>query len=96
MLGEEGAELLDLWREFEAMETNDARVAKAMDGFQPVLSYFTVGRRYRDIPVSKEKLLSKKKIIDEVAPRLYERIVRWTEEKPALYPTEEELRGGER
>lgn len=96
LLGEDGAELLALWREFEAMETNDARVAKAMDGFQPVLSYFTVGRRYRDISVSKEQLLSKKKIIEEVAPRLYERIVRWTEEKPALYPTEEELRGGER
>lgn len=94
LLGDRGDHLLRLWREFEAMETNDARVAKAMDGFQPVLSYLAVGRRYRDIPVSKEQLLSKKKIIREVAPRLYQRIVEWTEEYPTLYPSEKTIQGG--
>lgn len=96
ILGACGEDLLSLWQEYEKMETNDARVAKAMDGFQPVLSYFTVERRYKDIPVSKEQLLAKKKVIEDVAPRLYAKIIQWTEEKPRLYPSEENVSGGER
>lgn len=40
----QGAELLALWREFEAARSEDARFAKALDRFQPLLvNSFTEG-----------------------------------------------------
>lgn len=35
--GEQGAELLGLWREFELAESNDAKFAKALDRVQPLI-----------------------------------------------------------
>jgi len=53
-------ELIELWREFEAAESNDAQFAKALDRFQPLLiNIFTGGGTWTDRGVSYEQVLER-------------------------------------
>lgn len=71
--GEQGASFLALWREFEAAETADARFAKALDRFQPLLvNVFTGGGTWTENGVSMEQVMSRYgPTIRAGAPRLW-------------------------
>ncbi|MDO5715350.1 MAG: HD domain-containing protein [Tissierellia bacterium] len=69
----QGEEFKNLWYEFEKMETKEARFAKALDHFQPIMNYYQVGKIYTDHePVSIEKVIEKKAWIQEISPLLWE------------------------
>ena len=54
--------LIALWLEFESGETNEAKFAKAMDRFEPILQNASNnGGTWREYKVSKEKVLDKTK-----------------------------------
>lgn len=58
--GAEGAALLDLWREFEAAQTPDARFAKALDRLQPMLQNLeTDGGTWPDFDVTEQQVLDR-------------------------------------
>ena len=61
MLPEEQAtELIAIWLEFEEGETNEAKFAKAMDRFEPIMQNASNnGGTWREYNVSKEKVLDK-------------------------------------
>jgi putative hydrolases of HD superfamily len=65
-------ELLALWQEFEARETPEARFAKAMDRFMPLLhNYFTQGTTWREYDVSLEQVLDLNRCINESSSTLW-------------------------
>lgn len=56
----QGDELLALWQEFEHAETEDAKFAKALDRFQPLLiNIFTGGGTWTENGVSLEQVFSR-------------------------------------
>ena len=61
MLPEDQAtEMVDLWLEFETGETNEAKFAKAMDRFEPILQNASNnGGTWREYNVPKEKVIEK-------------------------------------
>lgn len=57
---QQGNEFLALWREFEGAETEDAKFAKALDRFQPLLvNVFTHGGTWTEKGVSLEQVFSR-------------------------------------
>lgn len=77
--GSQGDEFLALWREFEQAESDDARFAKALDRFQPLLiNVFTGGGTWTENSVSREQVLARYgPVIQRGAPRLWEVCERW-------------------
>lgn len=75
----QGDEFLALWQEFELAETADARFAKALDRFQPLLiNIFTGGGTWTDNNVSREQVLARYgPAIKTGAPRLWEVCESW-------------------
>jgi putative hydrolase of HD superfamily len=69
----QGRELLALWQEFERAETEDAKFAKALDRFQPLLvNVFTGGGTWTENGVSLEQVLSRYgPVIKRGAPLLW-------------------------
>lgn len=58
--GEQGLKLLELWREFELAESNDARFAKALDRVQPLLvNVHTRGGTWSDNDVTLEQVIER-------------------------------------
>jgi putative hydrolases of HD superfamily len=58
--GEQGENLRILWEEFEAGKTNDARFAKAIDRFQPLLAnVFTNGGTWAENQVSQDQVFNR-------------------------------------
>ncbi len=72
-------EFLDLWQEFEDAKTEDAKFAKALDRFQPLLvNIFTHGGTWTESGVSLEQVLSRYgPTIKSGAPQLWEVCERW-------------------
>jgi putative hydrolase of HD superfamily len=77
----QGEELLALWREFEASQSEDACFAKALDRFQPLLiNVFTGGGTWTDHGVSLEQVRARYgPAIRRGAPRLWEQCEAWIE-----------------
>jgi putative hydrolases of HD superfamily len=77
----QGAELLELWREFEAARSEDACFAKALDRFQPLLvNIFTEGGTWKENKVSLEQVQSRYgPVIRRGAPRLWALCEDWIE-----------------
>ncbi|MBB1624133.1 HD family hydrolase [Achromobacter sp. UMC71] len=75
----QGDEFLALWREFERAETEDAKFAKALDRFQPLLiNVFTGGGTWTESGVSMEQVLSRYgAVIQRGAPALWAVCERW-------------------
>tara|TARA_R110002073_G_scaffold128999_3_gene275125 strand:- start:86002 stop:86574 length:573 start_codon:yes stop_codon:yes gene_type:complete len=58
----QATELITLWLEFEEGETNEAKFAKAMDRFEPILQNVSNnGGTWREYNVPKEKVVDKTK-----------------------------------
>ena len=64
-------EYLDLWREFEAQASDEARFAAAIDGLQPLLNHLLTGNT-RDGVVAIDQVYEKKAFIKDHAPHLWE------------------------
>ncbi|CUJ64815.1 HD domain-containing protein [Achromobacter dolens] len=75
----QGEEFLALWREFEQAESEDARFAKALDRFQPLLiNVFTGGGTWAENGVSREQVLARYgPVIQRGAPQLWDVCERW-------------------
>ncbi len=63
---EQAKEFIEIWKEFEEGETNDAKFAKAMDRFEPLLQNTSNnGGTWSEFNVKYESVYSKKKLIKE-------------------------------
>jgi len=70
---EQAQEIFELWREFEELETPEARFAACMDRFQPLLlNYNTNGHTWQKPGVTYEKVLKRIGLLEENAPVLWE------------------------
>lgn len=64
--------IMSLWKEFDALETDDSLFANAMDRFQPFLSnVMTSGHTWKIGKVTKEKILSRMDPIRIATPSLW-------------------------
>src|SRR2546430_2109734 len=64
---DQGKELRDLWEEFEACRTPDARFAAALDRFMPQLhNYHTRGKSWSEHGVTADRVLERNACIAEV------------------------------
>jgi putative hydrolase of HD superfamily len=70
---QQGNDFLTLWQEFEHAETEDAKFAKALDRFQPLLvNVFTGGGTWTENSVSFEQVISRYgPVIKRGAPLLW-------------------------
>ncbi|EHK67682.1 HD domain-containing protein [Achromobacter arsenitoxydans] len=77
--GRQCEEFLSLWQEFEQAETDDAKFAKALDRFQPLLiNVFTDGGTWTENGVSLEQVLSRYgPAIHSGAPQLWAVCEQW-------------------
>ncbi len=70
---DQGKALRELWEEFNAGETPEARFAHAMDNFQPVmLNAATDGRAWAEHGVRLSQILRRNRITPEGSDRLWE------------------------
>ncbi len=70
---DQGLALRALWDEFEARVTPDARFAKALDRFQPLLhDHLTDGGSWRDHAVTAAQVADRLSVIGDGAPRLWD------------------------
>ncbi len=76
---QQGNELMALWQEFERADTEDAKFAKALDRFQPLLiNVFTGGGTWTENSVSLEQVFSRYgPVIQRGAPRLWAVCEQW-------------------
>lgn len=76
---QQGDELLALWQEFERAETEDAKFAKALDRFQPLLiNVFTGGGTWAENGVSIAQVFSRYgPVIKRGAPLLWSVCEQW-------------------
>ncbi|MFL9923059.1 HD domain-containing protein [Herbaspirillum lusitanum] len=75
----QGDQFLTLWQEFERAETEDAKFAKALDRFQPLLiNIFAGGGTWTESGVSLEQVLSRYgPVIKRGAPLLWTVCEQW-------------------
>ncbi len=70
-----GAEFLEIWKEFEAGETIEAKFAKAIDRLMPVLqNLYNNKQSWVENDVSKEQILKKVSVIDGAGADVWETI----------------------
>ena len=73
----QGDELRQLWEEFDAHETNDAKYALGMDRIQPILhNYITEGVTWHEGHVTSDKVLKRNEGLKDIAPELWN-VVEW-------------------
>jgi putative hydrolases of HD superfamily len=72
---DQAQEIWELWREFEELNTPEARFAACLDRLQPlILNYHTNGHTWQKPGVTKEKVLQRNLVAKENAPLLWEYI----------------------
>lgn len=64
------SELLNLWKEFEARKTEDARFAASIDGIQPLLNHLVTGDPTGP-KISADRVRRKKEYIRQNTPQLW-------------------------
>ena len=74
---------LMLWKEFEALSTNESKYASAIDGIQPLLNHLVTGSP-NDGAISLEKIKDKKSHIATSFPRLGELVDQLIEESVGI------------
>jgi len=69
---EQAEELIALWQEFEAGETNEAKFAKSMDRLEPLLQNTSNnGGTWREFGVDYQKVYDKKKVIRDSSATIW-------------------------
>ena len=70
---DQAKQMLDLWLEFEAGQSAEARFAKVMDNIQPImLNAATDGRAWKEHEVKLSKIIKRNKKTPENSPALWE------------------------
>jgi putative hydrolase of HD superfamily len=70
---DQGKELRELWEEFDAGQTADARFALALDRFMPQLhNYHTKGRSWAEHGITADRVLARNEGMAEGSTRLWE------------------------
>jgi putative hydrolase of HD superfamily len=70
---DQGKELRELWEEFEAGQTADARFALALDRFMPQLNnYHTKGRSWAEHGITADRVLERNEGMAEGSAKLWE------------------------
>ncbi|MUV04921.1 HD domain-containing protein [Flavobacterium rakeshii] len=70
---EQANELIEIWEEFEAGITKEAKFARAMDRLEPLLQNTSNnGGTWREFNVSYDKVYNKKKVINEGSTTLWD------------------------
>src|SRR5262245_34096696 len=70
---DQGEELRQLWEEFEARTTADARFAVALDRFMPQLhNYHTHGRSWAEHGITADRVLERNECMGEGSAKLWE------------------------
>jgi len=65
-------EMIAIWEEFEAGETNEAKFAKAMDRLEPLLQNTSnIGGTWKEFGVKYDKVYEKKSVINEGSKDLW-------------------------
>ncbi len=66
------SEMLELWQEFEARQSVEAKFAAALDRIEPILqNYYNQGNTWQEFQVSLEKVLKTNKHIKEGSTELW-------------------------
>ncbi len=69
---DQAQEIFELWREFEEVNTPEARFAACLDRFQPlILNYNTNGHTWQKPGVTSEKVFKRNGLLEENAPELW-------------------------
>lgn len=69
---EQASELRELWEEFEARETAEARFANALDRLQPLLhNYHTEGGTWRIHGITREQVVARMRPIEQAMPSVW-------------------------
>jgi len=70
---DQALEIMDLWHEFENMETPEACFAASLDRLQPLLlNYHTNGHTWKKPGVTSEKVLQRNSVLEDNVPQLWE------------------------
>ncbi|HOJ12474.1 MAG TPA: HD domain-containing protein [Clostridiales bacterium] len=78
---EQELEFRSLWDEFEASITAEAKYAKAMDRFMPILhNYITKGAQWHKFGITSDKVLAKNSIIEQGSEFLWEYVKHMVED----------------
>ncbi|HHU89645.1 MAG TPA: HD domain-containing protein [Clostridiaceae bacterium] len=78
---DQSTEFMELWQEFDAMETPEAKYAAALDRLQPVfLNYLNKGGTWQEHNVTKKQVLQRIRHIEKAAPKLWEFVIRLIED----------------
>lgn len=74
----------DLWREFEARETTEAKFANALDRLQPMLhNVLTEGHTWQQHGITRSQVIARNCIIEDGAADLWTYVERFVEEAVA-------------
>ncbi|MCL2354461.1 MAG: HD domain-containing protein [Oscillospiraceae bacterium] len=69
---EQGKEIRSLWKEFDMMETNDAKFASAIDVLQPFLqNYYTQGKMWKHHKITSDKVYKRMQKVKNGLPELW-------------------------
>ena len=75
-LGEDGEYLRELWHEFDAIETPEAKFANAMDRSQPIINnIFNNGGTWNEFHVKWSQLMKRMSPIKEFSPEIFDYLV---------------------
>lgn len=70
---EQGAELMELWKEFENKKTKEAKFAASLDRLQPLIhNYLNEGDTWQKFNITSEKVLARNKEIAHGSEALWE------------------------
>ena len=72
---DQGMYFRELWEEFEAYESADARYAHLLDNFQPLLlNHESGGLSWREHGVKKSQIYKRNERIEETSPQIWEKM----------------------
>ena len=82
---DQGGYFRELWDEFEAYESDDAKFAHLLDNFQPLLlNHESNGKSWTEHHVKKSQIYKRNEKIEETSPEVWERMKQIVEENIAL------------
>ena len=83
--GRSGGYFRELWDEFEAYESDDAKFAHLLDNFQPLLlNHESNGKSWTEHHVKKSQIYKRNEKIKETSPEVWEWMKQIVEEHIAL------------
>ncbi|WP_407309100.1 HD domain-containing protein [Desulfosporosinus sp. SB140] len=70
---DQAQEIMDLWEEFEAVETPEARYAASLDRLQPLLlNYNTFGHTWKRPGITSKNVLQRNQLLEKPVPELWD------------------------